>query len=261
MVVSLFEKRSFGDSFSGITESYRALRKIGAQELSVVAGSSNGQLSPIGEPLAYDLGVNRWLSSAAEGAYSDWLAWLLSHMTARELGCVLGLGELRKLPLSHRGQAETVRVDREVWVQHGHEGQIGRLDIFVTIGNRALVVIEVKKGSAEDADSIKQKGYYLAIETASKFSGWIKNYIMLVGSSASSEVDGFQVRTYPQLCRNLRRLAVQWISDGRLFMAAIMLALTAALEINLLRMSLLEHLFSDLTLAHLKKFTEEKDYE
>ena len=227
--------------------------------MSEISRRSRERLSPLGEPLEHDLGVNRWLASAREEAYSDWLAWLLSQMTIEEMACVLRLPRLRNLGLD--ASARSIRSDREVWVQQGHEGRLGRLDIRLLVHDRAIVVVEVKRGTIDKADIEKQLGYVTATKANPAFANMDKIFIMLVTASDKDEVHEFKVRRYAELCRNLRRLATVWIAHERHFAAAIMLAVTASIETNLLRMSLQKGSFTPATLSHLKEFSERSAYE
>ena len=249
--------RPFTTSFAGLIAAVSSLREAEFAELSEISRRSRERLIPLGEPLEHDLGVNRWLASAREEAYSDWLAWLLSRMTVEELASVLRLPLLLDLGLDVSGR---VGADREVWVQHGHEGRLGRLDILLRVQARAIIALEVKRGSVDEADTEKQIGYVRAIETNPAFAGMTKFYILLVTASDKDEVYGFAVRHYDKLCRNLRRLATAWIAHEGLFPAAIMLAVTASIETNLLRMSLQKGSFTPATLSHLKEFSERSAY-
>ena len=251
--------RSFIHTFAGLIGQSKTLRDVEFRELSEVSRQSRERLRPLGEPLEHDLGINRWLAAAPEPAYSDWLAWLLARMTIEELACVLRLPQLLTLGLDT--SLRSIRADREVWVEHGHEGRLGRLDILLRVHDRAIVALEVKRGSADRADTEKQEGYIKAISTNTRFSGTSKSYILLVTTSDEDEIHGFAVRRYCTLCRNLRRLAAAWISHEELFLAALALSVTAAIETNLLRMSLRKDSSTPDTLSHLKKFNERNAYE
>jgi hypothetical protein len=247
-------RRPFGDTFARLIAEVRSLRNAEFTELGEISRSSRERLSPLGEPLEHDLGVNRWLASAREEAYSDWLAWLLSQMTIEELASVFRLPQLLDLRLDV--STRSVRADREVWVQQGHEGRLGRLDVILRLHDRAIIVVEVKRGTADEADIKKQVGYVRSVEDNPSFTGMTKIYILLVTASDKDEECGFAVRKYDKLCRNLRRLATVWIAQHRLFPAAIMLAIAASIETNLLRMSLHKGSFTPATLSHLKEFSE-----
>jgi hypothetical protein len=237
---------------------HRVLRDIKFQELSEVKRQSGERLRPLGEPLEYDWGLNRWLAGAREEAYSDWLAWLLAKMTLEELACVLGVPQLRDLGLDPRSCPD--RVDREFRVEYGQEGRWGRLDILVRLQDRAVVVIELKRGSVDDAYTEKQTDYVDAIEREPEFRGKSKFYIILVTTADRDEVDGFEVRRYPVLCRNLRRLAELWKHE-KLLLAATTLMVAASIESNLLRMSLKKNSFTPRTVFHLSRYNEWSDYE
>jgi hypothetical protein len=253
------QTRSFRISFSGLIAKSIALRDIDFSELSEIAKRSGERLCPLGEPMMQDFGLHRWLAGAQEGAYSDWLQWLFSQMTCEDLARVLDLPELLELgpDILHK----RVRVDREVWVDHGHENKLGRLDILIQVGDRALVAIEVKLGSASAADTLKQMGYVKAIEIDPKFSGRLKRYVLLVTESDEGNVCGFKVTDYYILCRNLRRLAIEWMKRQELTVAAVSLMVAASIEENLLRLSLQKSSFTPDTLSHLTKFIERPDYE
>ncbi len=175
-----------------------------------------------------------------------------------ELARVLSLPQLLGLRLD---ASSGVRADREFWVRHGHEGRLGRLDVLLRVHDQGIIALEVKRGPADEADTEKQLGYVWAIETDREFAGMLKRYILLVTASDKEEVDGFAVRRYSKLCRNLRRLAAIWIAQERLFLAAVMLAVTASIERNLLRMSLQKDSFTPATLCHLRRFNERSAYE
>lgn len=262
--------RSFADAFAKLIPAVESLRDSEFRELNEISRQSREQLRPLGEPLDHDLGLNRWLAAAREEAYSDWLAWLLARMTIEELADVLGLPPLLNLGLDASSRSDRVR--REVLVQQGHEGHMGRLDILLHVHDRAVIALELKRGTS-DADTEKQLGYVRSIETDAAFAGMRKFYILLVTASDHDEVHGFEVRRYDRLCRNLRRLAKVWIEPHQsehsrpytqaegLFSAAIMLAIIASIEINLLDMSLQKDSFTPATLSHLKEVTERSAYE
>jgi hypothetical protein len=129
------------------------------------------------------------------------------------------------------------------------------------VHDRAIVALEVKRGPADQADTEKQEGYVRAISNDPKFSQRSKSYVLLATTSDKDEINGFSVRRYPILCRNLRRLAASWISQEDLLPAALALAVTAAIETNLLRMSLRRDSFTPSTLSHLREFNERSAYE
>jgi hypothetical protein len=268
------QKRSFIDTFSVFMTHGRSLRDAEFGELEEVTRRSRERLSPLGEPLEHDLGLNRWLARAREEAYSDWLAWLLAQMSISELAFVLDLQEQELLNLGLDLSKKAVRAEREFWVQRGHEGRQGRLDILLYLQDayqrdQAIIVLELKRGSADDgADTVKQVGYIDSIENDEKFLGMRKSYVLLVTTSKLDKVHKFEVLRYNVLCLKLRRLAERWMSQhrllpsqDRLFLAAITLAVIASIETNLLRMSLQKSSFTLNTLSHLRAFIERNDGE
>ncbi len=247
---------SFSESFAPLLLHAQALRVAEVNELTEVVGESDKRLKPLGEPLAQRIGLNRWLAGAREEAYSDWLKWLFEEMNAGEHIKVLSIHELS--PSGEAQARERVRVAREPVVEEGHEGQSGRIDLILALGGWADVAIEVKKGDAESADTKKQRGYRKSVEK--QFGSLPKAFILLVTSANDTEVAGFEVRTYDEVCRNLRRLAISWL-DQRLLASAITLMVVAAIESNLLRFSVQENSFTSATLSHLKTFIGGTDYE
>jgi hypothetical protein len=252
---------SICSSFAGLIESARALREAEFRELRDLLKWSQERLEPLGEPLSQDIGLNRWLARAREEAYSDWLKWLFEQMNAGELFKALSLREF--YPEDQTRVQEPVRVVRELIVKEGHEGQQGRIDLVLQLGQWGVVVLEVKRNDADSADTRKQLGYENSIENDPAFRDMRKSYVMLATSSSRDVVDSFDVRRYAVFCRNLRRLAIKWMHSKppRLFVAAVTLIVAATIEGNLLRLSAQKGSFTPSTLNHLKAFAEEDDYE
>lgn len=123
----------------------------------------------------------------------------------------------------------------------------------------------MKKGGADGANTGKQVGY-----KASANNDWALRdrelcFVLLVTESAQDVVDGFHVCRYARFCRNLRRLSVTWMQPEspkrKLFTAAVALVITAAIEANLLHLSVRPGTFTKPTLDHLRLFTEGSEYE
>ena len=119
-------------------------------------------------------------------------------------------------------------------------------------------MIEVKKGKAEEAETGALPGYK---EATKCWPNEGKPYLLLVTEAASNVVYGFEVRSYPRLCRNLRRLAAEWAQDNKLLVAATLLGIVAAIERNLLRFSVQAGSFTPATMLHMKCFVEGHAYE
>ena len=115
------------------------------------------------DPLDVDLGVHRWLKDGREEAYSDWLELVIRQILEK-------LGPKQVFELFGFGAAEAIlecdewEFQREYCVPYGHTDQEGRLDLVIRFGDKAIIVVEVKKGDAEDADTDKHRGYNLCIE-------------------------------------------------------------------------------------------------
>jgi hypothetical protein len=118
---------------------------------------SNALLAPLADPLLTDFGAHRWLATAREEVYSDWLKWIVEQLQTPEyVFRLLGTDDPTGIALC---QQTPLTVKREVPVPQGHDGQSGRLDLVVRYAEKALIVIEVKMTDAEDADTCKQRGY------------------------------------------------------------------------------------------------------
>jgi hypothetical protein len=137
-------------------------------ELNQLLSDSDAQLSAISlrDPLMVDAGLNRWLKKEREEAYSDRLKWILDQLGSRDqLGSaadvldVLGITESEIVAVAN-SQGNAFKIDREKYII-----SVGRLDLLLTLDNSVMIVIEVKKYSAESSDTAKQAGYY----------GWSRN--------------------------------------------------------------------------------------
>jgi hypothetical protein len=227
------------------------LRNHEYRQITKLADKSARILAPLGEPLRYDLGLDRILARGREEDYSDWLQWAFSHMTVAELEMVLGLNGL-----ADRNQPnERPCVRREVPVELGHQGRGGRLDLLIEIGERAVLVIEVKITTAEQAVLGALEGYRQAIEI--RYPNRQRHFFLLVVSSNNATEGGFTVINYKKICLKMRKLAIGWLEAGRNLEASMLLALTAALEKNLLRLSVTPNAFTAHTKSHLARFVGE----
>ena len=181
-------------------------------------------LHPCADPLLVDLGTHRWLAAVREEAYSDWLGWVVQCLgTPARVFPLFGAEAL--IPVS---QGLSVTVTRELPIPGG------RLDLVIEYGPTVLLVVEVKKGSAEGADTAKQAGYH----------GWLKcqmrphtQAVMLVSAAEEEVYEGFRPQGWGSLCQQLRRLAPQLCQEIRVIEAALILAFVGAVEQNLLGFS------------------------
>lgn len=238
------------------------LTKVGTEQLKQrrndlesLLAASRKKLHPLGEPLELDLGVHRWLKGDREEAYSDWLAWLLKCLKYNE---ILKLFDIHCPELSEEDLARCPsKVDRELWVKKGHEGATGRLDVVVKLpGNNALI-LELKKGSSDAADTKKQEGYFQEMEKA----GMKCHYFLLVtdqSGQSGEEKNRFKIIPYEILCLRVRCWAATMGNDPRgLTLVAMALAFVGAVETNLLGLTISRFgLPSSAVLAHLTTFLE-----
>jgi hypothetical protein len=200
-------------------------------ELRRLLEKSRRLLDPFGDPFDIDLGMHRWLADDREEAYSDWLQWILGQLQSPIFVYKL-LSLEPPSGLDMWGVAPII--ERERFVPKGHEGHSGRLDLVIRYANHALIVIEVKKGSADDADTLKQDGY----------AKWIgqqpepeKHSILLVTDGDEEVSHNFMVRRWCQICVFLRQLAARRPKGLSHTSIALMLAFVGAVEQNLLDMS------------------------
>ena len=189
---------------------------------------SRERLSPLGEPLELDLGVHRRLKSEREEAYSDWLAWVLSHLTSGEIA------DLFFIPadLITDRKSPALKIIPEYTVNH--EGKSGRIDVLVKFPGNTALVLERKKGSIDGADTEKQEKIYFP---AMQKIGMNCHYVLLVtdNDKAGQERHKFTVIDYATLCRKLRCWAVEAIKSKKpLILVAMALAFVGAIEANLL---------------------------
>ncbi len=127
-----------------------------AVRLKAILGKSRKLLAPLEEPFDVDLGCHRWLNEEREESYSDWLEWVICQ--AGNPARVFQLFDLGSPPNELISEDE-LHVQRECCVPHGCADQEGRLDLVIRFGNKAIIVVEIKKIDADEADTAKQQGY------------------------------------------------------------------------------------------------------
>jgi hypothetical protein len=199
-----------------------------SSEFCALVSESDHQLSPLRDPLHLDVGLHRWLASSREEAYSDWLAWVLSQLPADAI-----------LPLLRISDAELTPSDSSFTPEITREGPAGtgRFDIALSFGTDLLIVIEVKKGSADEADTAKQAGYAEWIHSQPHR---VKRPLLLVTEGTKGEYEGeFQRFLWADLCIGLRRYLYASLRGGSgldISRAAMISAFVSAAEQNLLRL-------------------------
>ena len=182
------------------------------------------------DPFDIDLGLHRWLKDEREEAYSDWLEWVVRQMPGpKQVFELFNLDPPKAVLECHEWE-----VQRECCVPHGHPDQEGRLDLVIRIGDTAIIVVEVKKGDAEGADTAKHAGYNLWIDE----QNYPHKYAVLLAVSAEEEVyENFSFCSWATVCVEMRRLAIDICINGRVMVAAMVLAFVAAVEQSILGFS------------------------
>jgi len=223
------------------------------KELYRLLDRSDRRLDPLHDPLRANLGLHRWLSKKREEAYSDWLHWVLQRLETDEILLVLGVSDLE---FAQKCRANP-KCDRECVIEEG------RLDLIIRFGNDALIVIEVKKTSAEGADTEKQKGYTKWAEN----QGIPFKLVLLVVDASDEDYHGFKPQLWADFCIALRRIlrGPQGQGDGirthGIVTAAMFVAFISAIERNLLGLVLPDEgrtLFYARTADHIKRSLDEE---
>jgi hypothetical protein len=214
------------DSACLLVQSAKDLDEYARKHLEEALAGSDDELEPLHDPLRLNMGEHRWLSADREESYSDWLAWILQGMSnSAEILQLFTLAEESKgLPVVSVG-----RIRREVWRQED------RTDIEVPLGERGLLVIEVKvkKPSTDLSKQLKryqQKVSDLPVEHP---------LLILLGIEApelSLDLFGFTFTGWEALCQRLRLYAKR-VKGSELLRAAAVLIFCGAVEQNLLGFS------------------------
>lgn len=207
------------------------------------------------DPLLADAGLNRWLKKEREEAYSDWLAWIFEQLD-KAVGAagvlkVLGIDE-PTIPLNehtHFAQPERERIITA-----------GRLDIVLTLGELALIVIEVKKYSAESSDTAKQAGYYEWLQSQQVTH---RMALLLTSDAAEEKYEEFSVLLWADVCIWLRRMLPELAISLGPVKAAMFVAFISAVETNILDLvapepdDTVERLFYAKSIEHLRRYLED----
>jgi hypothetical protein len=206
---------------------------VQVQQLQSLLTRSNELLRPLADPLTADYGAHRWLAAGREEAYSDWLEWVIRQVrTPKSIFRILGI-ESREA-LADCSDAP-LTVGRELPVPHGHPDREGRLDLWIRVEGKAVLVVEVKKWDADRADTAKQAGYWKWLSAQGEH---YKYAILLAGEGSEEIYDGsFRFLSWSSLCAGLRRHAPQLCAEGKVIAAAMILAFVGAVEQNLLGFS------------------------
>lgn len=213
----------------------------------VNASDENLRRISLCEPLRADVGLNRWLRREREEAYSDWLAWILEQLQPADVLEILGITE----PEIVSSSQSRFHVEREYYITGG------RLDLLLTSGASVMVIIEVKKYSAEVADTQKQGGYYEWLERRNFPQ---RRAFLLVPDAAEEKYENFSRLLWGDVCIRLRRLLPHLVKRIGSVKSAMFVAFISAVETNLLGLvaptpeaDAVERLSYGRTVEHLQK--------
>jgi hypothetical protein len=219
--------------FDRLIEAAREMLASDAERLRTLLAESRMLLAPLQDPFDVDLGLHRWLDEEREEAYSDWLEWVVRQTT--EPKQIFDLFDLPP-PSTEVVQCTERGIQRECCIPHGHEDQTGRLDLVIRFGNKAIIVVEVKKEEADTADTEKHAGYnrWLADQNC---PAECKHSVLIASSAEEQIYEGFRFVSWETLCLAMRRLAVDINKQSNLMAASMILAYVGAVEQNLLGFS------------------------
>ncbi len=238
-ILSIQQARTGGwSSVHRIIESAEELLVLEGEKLRGLLQESRVRLYPLGDPLLIDFGVHRWLSKEPETAYSDWLHWIVKVLPTPEL--VFRLLRIDDPEGMRKCESVPPVIRREVWVSEGHEGQSGRIDLEIRYPGNALIMVEVKKVSADAADTVKQRGYRKWLEDQREPSPH-KHTILLATEGEKLLYEGFRLLTWAQLCASLRQMIPELVRTTKageeIVVAGMTLAFVGAVEQNLCGLS------------------------
>jgi len=236
------------------------------EEFQEAVQRSAKRLAPLGEPLMeLDFTEHRWVAGHREEAHSDWLQWILANAEPAELLCVFGIDDPKTIAAC---QGSNIVVLRECRVREGHEGSTGRLDLLVELGDEVLLIVEIKLGEAEDADTKKNAGYCHSVE-AEDYRQRFKSFVILVVDAEEETYFGFKPRLWKDVCIGFRLVAARLCRRGEMLKAGMILAYVGAVEQNMLKLQGMRHANENTVAAalalprityHLNQFLEADAY-
>lgn len=224
-------------------------------QLEQLVNASDAELRAISlcDPLLAQAGLNRWLAKEREEAYSDWLAWILEQLQSSQGG---GTKVLKVLGVTEPGIAAS-SLSRPFKIEREYSIPNGRLDLLLTIDGAVMIVIEVKKYSAEISDTAKQAGYFEWLESQGAFRE--RKAFLLTTDAGEEKYENFSTVLWSDVCIRLRRLLPGLGAGIGPVRAAMFVAFVSAVETNLLNFvappqnEAVERLFYARTIEHLSK--------
>jgi PD-(D/E)XK nuclease superfamily len=156
------------------------------------------------------------------------LAWILEELqkppgSAADVLEVLGIAEPAIVAIS---QSRNFKIEREFYIR-----AVGRLDLLLTLDKSVMVIIEVKKYSAETADTAKQAGYYQWLEEQGFRQ---QRAFLLVPDAAEEKYENFSRLLWADVCIRLRRVLPNLVTRIGPVRSAMLVAFISAVETNLL---------------------------
>jgi hypothetical protein len=227
-------RKATWEGVSRMISAAQVLWRAESDELCSLLMESNRRLAPLADPLLSDFDLHRWLAEEREEIYSDWLEWVLKQLPSlRDVFDVLGIRWPEEIASE---SVPTFETKREMQVTLPHWGSHKKLDLVVRRAGRVLVVIEVKKTSAEDAYVAKQEEYAAWAEREPETSKYL---VLLAEEGQRPEYYKFRLRPYRDLCLALRQKVPPLIENKHISLAtaALVLAYVGAVEQNLLGLS------------------------
>jgi hypothetical protein len=161
-------------------------------------------------------------------AYSDWLAWIVDQLGRAEV--VFPLFGLERMEPKAKIHSEALKAERESDIAKG------RLDLCIMRGKAPLAIVEVKLGTAEQADlgSLRLYKNWLEKKLQRPASGRL---VLLALDGDKAEYKGFRLLKWSELCVRLRRVSSRLVMDKKVTLAAMVLAFVGAVEQNLIKFS------------------------
>lgn len=210
-----------------MVEAARALEVVHLATLGEALRRSAARFAPLDDPLTLDLSTVGLGLCTREESWSDWLAWVLRTIgEPREVLEILGVTSASSEPLGGSSGDRSVDVFRERSVAHGHDGSAGRVDVWVAAPGLD-VLVELKLGDADEADTAKGAGYARSEPDAAAV------LIALDGSQETYE-GGFRLLRWRDLCVALRQRAPAWIETRGPLTVGLILNFAGAVEQQLL---------------------------
>ena len=120
-----------------------------------------------------------------------------------------------------------------------------------------MVILEVKKSSADSADTAKQAGYHNWLELQNSFCQ--RRGLLLTTDAGEDKYENFSTLRWGVVCIRLRRLLPKLKTNIGLVKTAMIVAFISAVETNLLNFVVpptesVQRLFYARTIEHLEKY-------